>query len=197
MDKQKLEATVTEIFSKNLADLKAGKNIEMAFYLFFADGYWKVPGDHLEKPALYAYVNVLVDAFKPEAFCLASDTFVRDPATMDVMYEQLLACVVEPDGPGMSIMKPYERLPSGKIKLTKPQHTMEGANMMGPIHSLYQPAPNPFPNEAFKKAFLERQKQIIDEQKVAYKEVAPTAEKPEADAKGKSRHAADDGPTFH
>jgi hypothetical protein len=196
MDKQKLEATVTEIFSKNLADLKAGKNIEMAFYLFFADGYWKVPGDKLEKPALYDYVNVLVEAFKPEAFCLASDTYVRDPATMEIMYEQLIACVVEPDGPGMSIMKPYDRLPNGKIKLTRPQESMEGATMMGPIHSLYQPAPNPFPNEAFKKAFLERQKQFIDEQKVAYKEVAPTTEKPENE-KGKSRHAADDGPSFH
>jgi hypothetical protein len=197
MDKQKIEATVTEIFSKDLADLKAGKQVEMRFYLFFTDGYWKVPGDKLEKQALYGYVNLLVESFKPEAFCLASDTYVRDPATMEVMYEQLIACVVEPDGPGMSIMKPYDRLPNGKIKLTRPQESMEGATMMGPIHSLYEPGPNVFPNEAFKQAFLERQRQIIDEQKVAYKDIsAPAAEK-EDGAKAKSRHATGDGPSFH
>lgn len=195
MDKQKIEVTVSEIFMDKLGELKQGKELDMSFYLFFADGYWKFPETNLPKEGVYAMVNLLVNELQPDAYCLVSDTNVRDPATMEIMYEQLFACIVEKDGVGLSMFKPYERLPSGKIKLTRPEHSMEGAAMFGIATEMYDPAPNVFNDLKIKSMFIEMHKNMIAEQKVAYKDYSMTAaEKREAEANGRYRHATDDGP---
>lgn len=194
MDKQRIETTVSEIFMDTLAELKRGKQIEMNFYLFFADGYWKFPETNLPKEGVYAMVNLVVDALQPEAYCLVSDTNVRDPETYEIMYEQLFACIVEKNGVGMSMFKPYDRLPNGKIKLTRPQDSMEGLAMSGRATEMYDPAPAVFPDASIKEAFVQMHKNMIAKDKVCYKDYTKKPDgKPEADAKGKSRHAADDG----
>lgn len=198
MDKQRIEVTVSEIFKENLAALRQGRQIEMNFYLFFADGYWKFPETKLPKEGLYAMVNLVVNSLQPEAYCLVSDTFVRDPQTNEIMYEQLLAVIVEKQGVGLSMYKPYERLPNRKIKLTRPQHSLDGLAMSGRATEMYDPAPNVFADESLMAAFIQMHKNMIAKDKVAYKDYTKTTdETPEADAKGKPRHAADDGVGLH
>lgn len=198
MDKQRIETTVSEIFMDTLAELKQGKQIEMNFYLFFADGYWKFPETNLPKEGVYAVVNLVVNSLQPEAYCLVSDTNVRDPKTYEIMYEQLFACVVEPSGVRLSMAKPYDRLPNGKIKITRPQESMEGVTMGGTVTEMYDPAPDVFPDASIKAAFIQMHKNMIAKDKVAYKDYTKTTdETPEADAKGKPRHAADDGVGLH
>jgi hypothetical protein len=193
MDKQRIESTVSEIFEENLAELKKGKTVEMNFYLFFADGYWKFPETNLPKEGLFAMVNIVVNALKPEAYCLVSDTNARDPKTYEIMYEQLFACVVEPAGVKMSIAKPYDRLPNGKIK-TRPQESMDNVSMGGRVTEMYDPAPAIFPDERTKSLFIEMHKSMVAKDKVAYRDITKAAdEKPESDAKVQSRHVADDG----
>jgi hypothetical protein len=195
MDKQKIEVTVSEIFMDKMAELKQGKELDMSFYLFFSDGYWKFPETDLPKEGVYAIVNLVVNALQPDAYCLISDTNVRDPETMKIMYEQLFACIVEKDGVGMSMFKPYERLPNGKIKLTQPQRSMEGVVMSGRATEMYDPVPHVFPDLQSKSMFVEMHKNMIAKDKIPYQDYSMTAaEKSEADTKGKSRHASEDGP---
>lgn len=170
MNKQTVESTVAAIFKETLGELKTGKNVHMAFYLFFQDGYWKFPGTGQDKDTNYALVSYLIDRVKPQAYALVSDTFARDYHTNEIMYEQLMACVVGADGVHNTIFQPYDRLPNGKIKLSRPRKTMDGLTLTGIAVSLFEPTPDIFPNEEAKAEFSALFEARIAFEKVPYRE---------------------------
>lgn len=128
MSIHRIESTIARIFKEKLALLKSGEQLAMEFYLCFDDGYWLYTEDSLlDREQNYAVMRMIIGAFKPQFYAVVSDTNARDPHTNKIMYEQLMAFIVSPTGVNKTMLQPYDRLPSGKIKLTRPRKVMEGA----------------------------------------------------------------------
>ncbi|MBI6882774.1 hypothetical protein [Pseudomonas putida] len=141
MQHKAADAIIASVFKETLAELKAGKEVNMNFYLFFEDSYWRFPDDGLSKEEMIGAVNLMINVAKPQAYALVSDTFVRSPETNEIMYEQLLASIVEQGQDTRMIAQRYDRLPSGKISLSRPRQNMDGMTFGGRMTELFKPVP--------------------------------------------------------
>lgn len=181
MSNEKIDATIVRIFREKLSQLKSGEQIGMEFYLFFDDSYWFYKENSLiNREENYAIISMLIDEFKPSHYALVADTNARDPHTNAIMYEQLMACIVSPDGDHKTTFQPYDRLHNGKIKLSRPRMSMDGLQLGGIGVSLFQPAPEMIADAARKAELMEFFATIIAAEKMPYldiKDLVPGAQK--------------------
>lgn len=169
MDKNLVSNVVNQIFMDCLSSLKSGIELDMQFYLFFSDGYWKCPSQGFDKQELYAVVNLLLDHFKPEAYSLISDTYLRDAVSNDIVGEQLMACVVSPGGVQQVVVRPYEREKNGTIKIKDEVPQNEFIRFEGAATQLFEGSFVQM-EDVSKAEFISRVKPLIESQKVKYKD---------------------------
>lgn len=141
MQQKVVDAIVASVFKEAITELKAGKEVSMNFYLFFKDSYWRFPDEGLGKDDLTAAVHIMNNYVKPEAYAMVSDTFVRHPETREVMYEMLIASIVTKGEAPKMIAQRYDRLPSGKISLSRPRQNMGEIDSSGRMVELFEPIP--------------------------------------------------------
>lgn len=149
-----------------IADLKNGKEFDMQFYFFFRDGYCKLPLIPLEKQVVYGVINLLLTNFKPEAFSMISDCFVRD-IHGNLTHEQLLSMVVEKTGESRTLARPYDRSKNGDIILRENEDDMKLDYVGGMLPSLYTNSPIIIA-ESSQKLLIESFKQVFEHEKVIY-----------------------------
>ena len=173
MSNPKIDTTIGKIFRQKLSELKIGGQVGTEFYLFFADDFWLYKENSLiGREGNYAVVSMLIEEFKPSHYALVADTNVRDPHTNNIMYEQLMACIVSADGKHKTFFQPYDRLHNGKIKLSRPRTSMDGLQMTGIGVSLFEPPTGLVSDPEAKAQFLQFFSSVIAAEKVPYLEDA-------------------------
>lgn len=172
MSNEKIDATIVKIFKKKLAELKIGEQVGTEFYLFFDDSFWLYKENTLiGKEGNYAIVSMLIAEFKPSNYAILADTNVRDYHTNNIIYEQLMACIVSAEGEHKTFFQPYDRLPNGKIKLSRPRTSMDGLQMTGIAVSLFD-ASSKISLDAEKKAeLLDFFRAVIEAEKAPYEPI--------------------------
>lgn len=174
MQNEKIEFTVARIFKEKLAQLKKGNQLGLEFYLFFEDGFCMIPENtKLERDHNYLIMSMLINRAKPSHYAVVSDTNVRDYHTMAIMFEQLMASITAADGTTRTMLQPYDRLPNGKIKLTRPRVAMDGAQMSGIAVSLFDDLGANIPDAPEKTQFLEMFEQELLSEKRPYQDANP------------------------
>ena len=168
-----------------LVDLKSGKELNMQFYLFFKDGYCKVPPFNLPKEVVFGIIHLLLNHFKPEAFCVISDCFVRD-AQGNLMYEQLMAFAVEKNGQKHSLVRPYDRAENGDVIIRPPEPSTGTVYAGGIVTTLYTESPIRIV-ESSQALLLQSFSEVIKNEKVPYQSSPFSSRK----------HKLDDGITLH
>lgn len=139
LDRKRAQLMVKELFMDMKVDLKAQKDVGMAFHVFFEDGYWRFQPEHLSKAQAYSLLNLYLtdSSCKAIACSVTSDCNMLCPSTHEIIGEQLMAAFVTPDCKVDVIMQPYTRLPNGKIKYERAISADENT-FAGDITSLYQ-----------------------------------------------------------
>lgn len=171
MSDLKVDTVISRIFKEKLDQLKRGNQVGMEFYLFFEDGFWLYDGERkLSKEQNYAVMRTVICEFQPLFYAIVSDTNARDPLTYKILYEQLMACIVSPDDKNKTYFQPYDRMPNGKIKLTRRRGCLEGAMFGGIGVSLYQPNPDEMRIPEQRAEFIAAMTEIIQRDKRAYPE---------------------------
>lgn len=174
MDIANVETTVAKIFREKLAQLKKGERVDIEFYLFFEDGFWMIPANtKLEKDHNYLILSMVINKFKPSHYAIVSDTNVRDYHTMKILFEQLMASVTNADGITKTILQPYDRLPNGKIKLTRPRVAMDGAQMTGIATELFDNLAEGMPEFEARQNLMDMFEQKLAAEKRPYDDTQP------------------------
>ena len=191
MNIESIEKLMEISIMDSIADLKNGKKIDVQFYLFFHDGYCKLPHIKLPKEARYGVVNILLNHFKPEAFSTISDCFVRD-AEGNLTHEQLLSLVVGKNGESRMHARSYDRSSTGEICMREKEQEQEIDYVGGMLPRLYNHSPFILP-EAYEKMIIDSFGKVIDDEKIIYSQspFAVTASK--THIKDEQEH----GITFH
>jgi len=168
-----------------IADLKGGKELDMQFYLFFKDGYCKVPPIHLPKEVVYGIINLLLNHFEPEAFSVISDCFVRD-VHGNLMHEQLLALAVEKNGQNHALARPYDRGENGDVTMRPPEPSNGTVHAGGILTNLYSESPIRIV-ESSQALLIQSFTEVIKNDRVLY----------QSSPFSPAKHKRDDGITLH